>query len=304
MTKPCADHNPHQTDTTSDTPAWNSRAFLRAATRATGITGSQRSLLIHLEVEYSSWTTGGDIRPSCATLARNLGITRQAVDRHMRALVAAGWLTTVRAATKNEPAHYRLSYGEHLPVDKTGPEGPVSGSLDGPPDVTTEPAQRHQTRASRRNSLMPPTQQFGASDATNCCVATQQFVARTLYLNSVKNSSSSARPASDEPSPDQPQTKPDDDFYDFIESYPHPQSRHGTARRNAYDAYDAARTAGHEPHAIRAAADTDPECRTSWANAWLGELTARSAGLSWPDPQADSYQFSDEGKPWLRVVSG
>lgn len=250
-----------------DRTAWNQRTWRRAVYQATKLTPTQSYVLLYLADEHSTWTTGDNIYPSCATIGQNLRMSRQAATAHVRALVDAGWLVTVRPATKRAPACYRLGFGDHHPIPQTQPQ------------VASHHGQ---------------TQAQVASDASPGCVETQPQVARTKSSNAVPNSLS--RTTTPNTSPDQPTpTAEREGFNNFIQAYPHAQSRTGGGRVNAEGAYAAAIAAGVGHDAILEAVGGDPDCRGVWANVWLDELAGRRAvrACSW-GPVSAPYVYADE----------
>lgn len=87
-----------------------------AALRTPGLSTGERCVLTLL-ADYA----GTDARcwPSIATMARDLGLDRTTIQRHLRALTTAGLVTT-EARTDHTGRQTSTLYTLHLPVDNQG----------------------------------------------------------------------------------------------------------------------------------------------------------------------------------------
>lgn len=240
---------------TPEPDTWDGRHWRRAALRGTKITHAQRTVLLLLEEEFATWTTGGNIRPSCETIGRALGMKRQTVLGHLQALAGAGWLITTRPATKNAPAHYRLSYGEHAPV-----------SCNSRPDLTSETPTSHPDLTSET-----PTSDVGNSDLADVGNSDTNAV---KSFNAVRNPVSLSpqdvgNRATDEP----PARERDDDgFKELQKAWPNRRVRGGMAAENALEAYRQLREHLTADDIMREFLSDRPNIDADdWLDAWLDD---------------------------------
>lgn len=240
---------------TPEPDTWDGRHWRRAALRGTKITHAQRTVLLLLEEEFATWTTGGNIRPSCETIGRALGMKRQTVLGHLQALAGAGWLITTRPATKNAPAHYRLSYGEHAPV-----------SCNSRPDLTSETPTSHPDLTSET-----PTSDVGNSDLADVGNSDTNAV---KSFNAVRNPVSLSpqdvgNRATDEP----PARERDDDgFKELQKAWPNRRVRGGMAAENALEAYRQLREHLTADDIMREFMSDRPNIDADdWLDAWLNQ---------------------------------
>ena len=246
---------------TDPTGKWNSHAWRDAVATATDLTWAQKTMLLFVENRYSDWTTGENVRPSCATIGQMLGMSRQTVQGHITSIRKAGWLTLTRPATNREPAHYRLSYGAFLSFDET-PQ--TSGN-----PTSTDPTSGNPTSRGRETRRLD----VGKPDTTSS--------ETPPYTPSVFSSSSSNSPEPPEPKAEDDE---DEDFSTFIAAYPKSKGRRGDARAQAREAYAVARLE-YEPDEILDALRADhSNALAAWPDKWLTD----HMGHAMPEAHVDA----------------
>ena len=89
---------------------------------------------------FATWATGGDIRPSTATIAAAANVTTGNLRGRTGAveiLVSKGWLIRTHPATNTAPAVYALGFGSHRPVRDVPRTG--TSPEQGPPQTGDVP---------------------------------------------------------------------------------------------------------------------------------------------------------------------